>query len=107
MSRTYRRLRGDQQWHNRILQRWEQDPEHGGNIRWPGEGWWSREKELARYHGDMGWSYSTPSHWIRQYMTKPQRQEVRKLIHKVHTLPIEDAGELMFPLAKKPHDYYW
>lgn len=50
---------------------------------------------------------STPSYWVREYMTKPQRANVRALIHKVHTLSLDDAGELMFPLAKKPHEYYW
>lgn len=109
MSRTYRRTGGNQWWHNYIIARWKKDPERGGRGRNPHESFeLTLERELARYHSDAGWAYGhTPSWWILQEMTVPQRQEVRRLIHKVHRLPLEDAGELMFPLAKKPHDYYW
>ena len=54
------------------------------------------------------WTFwmSTPSRWIREMMTRPQRAEVRNLIAKLHRLPdIEDTP--LFPLAKKPHHYYW
>jgi hypothetical protein len=39
-------------------------------------------------------------------MTRPQRQEVRRLIkHATELVDYEDAP--LFPLAKKPHIYYW
>ena len=109
MSRTYRRLGGDQSWHNSLIRRWEED-NHGGSSRsWPDLYWGkSLQKELAQYHGDTGWSRNTPSWWIRQFMTRPQRQQVRQLSQKVLQMPI---GELidcpLYPLAKKPHHYYW
>lgn len=109
MSRTYRRVRGNQWWHNHIVERWKEDPLYGGRRRTPKVESFelTMEKELARYHSDKGWSMNTPSWWVREFMTVPQRQEVRRLIHKVHRLSLEDAAELMFPLAKKPHEYYW
>jgi len=64
-------------------------------------------QELRHYHSDAGWCMSIPSWWIREFMTVPQRQEVRRLVNKIHHLSLEDAAELMFPLAKKPHEYYW
>jgi hypothetical protein len=109
MSRTYRRMRGNQWWHNNIVKRWTDDPEYGGRRRTPKVENFelTMEKELARYHSDAGWAMNNPSWWVLQEMTVPQRQEVRRLIHKVFRLPMEDVAELMFPLAKKPHEYYW
>lgn len=110
MSRTYRRLSGSQWHHNWIVKRWKEEPERGGSSRsWPDmDRRNSMIRELARYHSDNGYSdMGTPSWWINEFMTVPQRQEVRRLVHKVRHLPLEDAGELMFPLAKKPHHYYW
>lgn len=49
---------------------------------------------------------STPSWWIRDIMTKPQRTEVRRLIKQ--TLKLRDLENApLFPLAKRPHEYYW
>ena len=39
-------------------------------------------------------------------MTRPQRQEVRCLVKRTMELvDYEDAP--LFPVAKKPHRYYW
>jgi hypothetical protein len=85
MSRTYRRRSGDQRW----------------------KGFY--ERKPWQWRGDSGGpgSYSgAPSWWTREFMTKPQRAKVRKLLHVVlHLHNLEDAP--LFPLAKKPHDYYW
>lgn len=65
----------------------------------------STGKKLPRNHQRWHWM-STPSWWINEFMTRPQRQKVRQLVSKTFRLSdIEDAPE--FPLAKKPHIYYW
>lgn len=63
-------------------------------------------KAKERKFGDS-WNWmGTPSWWIRQMMTRPQRQEVRRLVKRTMELvDCEDAP--LFPLAKKPHKYYW
>ena len=49
---------------------------------------------------------STPSWWVREFMTVQQRAQTRHLLHKVKYLyELEDAPA--FPLPKKPHIYYW
>jgi hypothetical protein len=64
-------------------------------------------KAKSRNFGDnWRWLQATPSWWIRDMMTRPQRQEVRRLIKRTTELvDYEDAP--LFPLAKKPHVYYW
>ena len=63
----------------------------------------------AYYHSDgYGTMHSTPSWWTRTFMTRPQRQEVRRLVHKVMGLrrhELDDAP--VFPHPKRPHHYYW
>lgn len=59
----------------------------------------------ARHQHCWEWM-NTPSWWIREFMTAPQRAQTRNMlasIHKVHFLD-EVPG---FPLAKKPHCYFW
>lgn len=49
---------------------------------------------------------STPSWWIRCCMTVKQRAQTRILLRKTERLhDYEDAP--LFPLAKKPHEYYY
>lgn len=45
---------------------------------------------------------NTPSWWIKEMMTVKQRAQTRQLLHKVAL-----GCEPLFPLAKKPHIYYW
>ena len=70
----------------------------------------------TRHHGDKakerafgaGWRWlsQTPGWWVRLFMTKPKRQTERQLVQKLHKLPdVEDAPE--FPVAKKPHKYFY
>ncbi|MBU2249140.1 MAG: hypothetical protein KKD77_20505 [Gammaproteobacteria bacterium] len=70
----------------------------------------------TKHHGDKakervfgkGWRWLdyTPGWWVRLFMTKPQRQRVRKLSEELKRLAdLEDAPE--FPVAKKPHNYYF
>lgn len=61
--------------------------------------------KLKRNHCHWKWMRE-PNWFIREYMTIPQRAEVRNLISKVeHLVDLEDTPE--FPLAKKPKLYYW
>jgi hypothetical protein len=88
MSRTYRRLRQRRGKHNQAL------PSY----------WWGDAAKLFR--DGQATMQSTPSWWIREFMTVPQRAQVRALTQELHRLwDIEDAPE--FPLAKKPHLYFW
>ena len=65
----------------------------------------NKEKE-RRFGADWRWLQATPSLWIRTMMTRPQRQEVRRLVKRTMELvDYEDAP--MFPLAKKPQHYFW
>ena len=70
----------------------------------------------TRHHGDKakerafgaGWRWlsQTPGWWVRLFMTKPKRAETTRLLKKVGRIPnIEDAPE--FPVAKKPHKYFY
>jgi hypothetical protein len=70
----------------------------------------------TKHHGDRkkrelfgdnwGWLSATPGWWTRAIMTRPQRAKTRQLLGKVkHLDDLEEAP--LFPLAKKPHIYYW
>lgn len=64
-----------------------------------------RAKKKLFGHGGHHWLRS-PGWWIHDFMTRPQRAEVRRLTRVVMRLSdLDDAPE--FPLAKKPHIYYW
>lgn len=65
-----------------------------------------RAKPLVKRR-NFNWHWmKTPGWWVHDMMTVPQRAEVRELLGRVMRLSdLEDAPE--FPLAKKPHDYYW
>jgi hypothetical protein len=47
----------------------------------------------------------TPSWWIHDMMTVKARGQERVLLNKV--LAGEDADGMTWPLARKPHIYYW
>lgn len=49
---------------------------------------------------------TTPSHWNNQYHTRPRRAKERDLLRKVLKDEV-DAEDTVWPLAKKPHIYYW
>lgn len=94
MARTYRRKGGNQR--RKSYPRWryqDEDPKKF-NAMWHADGY--------RFYACRG----TPSAWTNAFMTRPQRAEVRRLTHKVMRLiDLEDTP--LFPLAKKPHQYYW
>lgn len=48
----------------------------------------------------------TPSWWVREFMTAPARAKERRVLNAIRRGAIDsDAG--IFPLARKPHIYYW
>jgi len=52
------------------------------------------------------WMSSAPHEWIHLMMTKPQRAKTRILLELV--LKLKNLEEIpLFPLAKKPHVFYW
>ena len=59
-----------------------------------------------RFGKNWRWLQQTPGWWVNEFMTTPQRAETRDLLRRVLKLrDPEDAP--LFPLAKKPHLYYW
>lgn len=87
MSRTFRRVRQRRGKHN------QEFPHRSQNF-------------LKLYFRDKKCVMSTPSHWVHDMMTVPQRAETRRLLQVLHRLhDLEDSPE--FPLSKKPHMYYW
>lgn len=74
----------------------------------------SRTSRRNRYTGSKefrdgkahGWNYSTPSWWINMHATRAQRQATRRAELQVLRRP--DAWDgLIWPLARKPHKYFW
>lgn len=102
MSRTVRRKNAGPQDYKWLFSDWHL------RYSYPGVGKEkAKTKTKANYHSDgyRGMS-STPGWWVNEFMTRPQRAKTRALTHKVMALDdLEDAPE--FPLAKKPHIYYW
>jgi len=110
MSKTYRRtLKGKKR-------DWIYSP-------WPEIGWsrragffrsledcedsfYSRHPHRCQDRGDYIEHMSTPSWWVHDMMTSPQRAETRSLLRKVLKGEV-DMDEVMFPLSRKPHIYYW
>jgi hypothetical protein len=100
MSRTFRRLKGDQSGHNYIVKRWS------GNTRRPDlDVEVSRVRELAHYHSDAGWCMSVPGWFNNQQCTRPLRAMFRQFAHKVKTIAdLEDTP--VFP-SRLRRPYYW
>ena len=58
-----------------------------------------------KFGDDWRWYRDTPRWWRLVFMTRPKRREVKRLETKI--LKGEDAEELVWPVDKKPHLYYW
>lgn len=101
MSRTYRRRHG---LGNHTWNLWDTyDPEVRRRRQTTDEEY---RKRLRYLHSEKYHPMSTPSWWISVSHTRPQRSQTRQLISKtMRLLDLEDTP--LFPLAKKPHHYYW
>lgn len=104
MSRTYRRLRGSQDWKRWMLSDWRLERDFPGLPHLE-----QLRRATARYHSERTMTMaSTPSAWTNTFMTRPQRAEVRRLTHQVLGLPRAALVEApIFPHPKRPHHYYW
>ena len=51
-----------------------------------------------------GWM-NTPSWWVNQTMTRPQRRRVKAQLNKIDLSNYEDSDVETYD--KKPHEYYW
>ena len=68
--------------------------------------WLQNNPHRAEDVGDFFYWMTTPSHWNRDYHTKPRRAQERELIHKVMHDKI-DCEDVSWPTGKKPKIYYW
>lgn len=68
--------------------------------------WLQNNPHRAEDVGDYFYWMTTPSHWNRDYHTKPRRAQERELIHKVMHDKI-DCEDVSWPTGKKPKIYYW
>ena len=60
------------------------------------------------HHREQKKNWSTPSWWIREFMTVPQRAKVRTWKKKVEKTPIDELDlHEDCPHGRKPHVYYW
>jgi len=104
MSRTYRRKKcsppdwvtEEYVYGNKFF--WVKKPIEDKNVL---------KKNIAKWRSDAGWhgNYSVcPGWWNHEYHELPFRRKVRDLLKK-----IVNTGEyeVVFPLHKKPHIYYW
>lgn len=51
------------------------------------------------------WYRMTPSSWHQVYHHRPRRRKERQL--EVKIMKGEDPDGLAWPVARKPHNYYW
>lgn len=68
--------------------------------------WRSTTKTKKKKQVDTEWHWmTTPGHWIRLKMNKPQRRKAHIWEQKVL---ISDIEEIDHPnVSRKPHVYYW
>ena len=107
MSRTYRRKK-DRKGRNCEAGFWQEE------VFCTEESWWvylkyngSIKKARAKYHADNHSGYYSPPSWFfKEYCTKPERQATRTALKQV--MKLEDYEDYpLFPLDKKPKEYYW
>lgn len=100
MSRSIRRFQAARMKTRYVRRAFEHSPEWffgAWPYRRPGR-WWA--------HGVNYYPFShTPSWWIREMMAVKARAQEKTLRHRV--LRGDDAEGLAWPLARKPHVYYW
>ena len=63
-----------------------------------------KKKKPRNEHGDWEWMCSTPSWWVREFMTAPNRARCRNW-EKTRTL--DNLDEICPDYGNKPHQYYY
>lgn len=65
--------------------------------------------DIKRLYADSNirwaWWQNTPSHHHILYHTRPRRRQERQL--EIAVMKGEDPENIIWPLSKKPHHYYW
>ena len=67
------------------------------------------KKLIAKWRSDNGWHGDfgkNPGYWNHDYTEVPNRRKERDLLKKIPRL-IDYEESPLFPLAKKPYEYYW
>jgi hypothetical protein len=98
MSRTYRKtFRGKYTTQGKLNAERRKKPRHVS---------WIQFMSTRSSRRDWLCQSNMPSHWAREYHTKPRRAKERDLLTKL--LKNEcDADDVVFPDGKKPVIYYW
>lgn len=66
----------------------------------------SRRPHFARHDPDVRyWLCRWPAWWDIVFHTRPQRRKEKELEKKV--LSGADPDEIVWPVDKKPHHYFW
>lgn len=66
-----------------------------------------KTKKPRHYKGDWKWYQRTPSWFVREFMTAPQRRECRDWESKVkYAVDFDEIEDCPF-FGKKPHIYYY
>ena len=61
---------------------------------------------LKRKHGeDWRWMQDTPKWWHVLHHSRPHRRATKRLETKI--MKGEDPDDIAWPVARKPHIYYW
>lgn len=63
------------------------------------------KREFADDPQGWHWYRSTPSSWNIVFHHRPKRREIKRLEQKI--LKGEDPDNIAWPMARKPHVYYW
>lgn len=71
-----------------------------GRRRYPSKWEWPALEKKGWFH-----MCSYPRYWDIQYHTRPQRAKTKAISRKVKKGA--DPENLAWPIAKKPHNYYW
>jgi hypothetical protein len=86
-----------------IRKRWGMKP-----IKLPHD-WWELDiptETLWPTSGGYWWSSSYPRSWDIQHHSRPRRAQERRLA-RLAVMDRIDFDEMIWPLSKKPHIYYW
>jgi hypothetical protein len=62
---------------------------------------------LRRKYTQAKWNWGTPSYWNHMYTTIPNRREEKRLTRLVVKSCDYSESDLLWPLNRRPTEYYW
>lgn len=72
-----------------------------------GRGWDSRRiKKAYPALWNWLWLHSWPVYWDIQHHRRPRRREEKNIAHAI-VRDVIDPDCAIWPVSKKPHEYYW